>query len=188
MIVLIDNYDSFTYNIYHYILHFKEDITVIRNDETIGKLKHLNNIDALVLSPGPSHPSKSLLTLDAIDFFAGKLPIFGVCLGMQAIGYYFSSKIERAKIVMHGKTDKIKHKNSPIFKGFDNPVNVVRYHSLVVREPKNIDIVANSISDGEIMAIENRKLKIFGVQFHPESYLSENGIKIIKNFLEVVYD
>jgi len=188
MIVLIDNYDSFTYNIYHYILHFKDNVKVVKNTESLEYLKGIHNIEALVLSPGPSHPSKSLLTLDAIDFFAGKIPIFGVCLGMQAIGYYFSAKIVKAKTVMHGKTDKVEFKKSLMFKGLTNPIEVVRYHSLVVANPVNLDIVATSLSDNEIMAIENKEMSIFGVQFHPESYLTENGMDIIKNFLEVVYD
>ena len=188
MIVLIDNYDSFTYNIYHYILHFKDSVKVVKNSESLAYLKSISNMEAIVLSPGPSHPAKSLLTLDAIDFFAAKIPIFGVCLGMQAIGYYFSAEIIRAKTVMHGKTDKVEFKKSPIFKGFENPIEVVRYHSLVVKNPLNLDVVATSISDNEIMAVENKEIGIFGVQFHPESYLTENGIDIIKNFLEVVYD
>ncbi len=188
MIVLIDNYDSFTYNIYHYILHFKDNVKVVKNTESLEYLKNISNLEALVLSPGPSHPSKSLLTLDAIDFFAGKIPVFGVCLGMQAIGYYFSAEIIRAKTVMHGKTDKVEFKESPIFKGLKNPIEVVRYHSLVVKNPVNLDVVATSSSDNEIMAVENKEIGIFGVQFHPESYLTEKGMNIIKNFLEVVYD
>ncbi len=188
MIVLIDNYDSFTYNIYHYILHFVDNISVVKNDEGIDKLKMFSNIQAIILSPGPSHPANSLLTLDAIDFFKGKVPIFGVCLGMQAIGYYFKAGIKRAKTIMHGKVDRITHADSPIFKDIDNPTTVVRYHSLVVDNVKNLNITAKSLSDNEIMAIENREMGIYGVQFHPESYLTRNGMQIIKNFLGVVYD
>ncbi len=189
MIVLIDNYDSFTYNIYHYILHFTEDVTVIKNSEKIDVLKNIKQMKAVVLSPGPSHPANSLLSLDAIDLFAGEIPIFGVCLGMQAIGYYFKAKIERANTIMHGKSDKIEHiGNSPIFTGLKNPLNVVRYHSLVVKNPVGLEVSARSLSDNEIMAIENKEMKIFGVQFHPESFLTQSGIDIIKNFLEVVYD
>ncbi len=188
MIILIDNYDSFTYNIYHYLLHFREDIKVVRNTAAVSELKSLKNVDALVLSPGPSHPRNSFLTLDAIDFFKGKLPIFGVCLGMQAIGYYFGASIRKAVRIMHGKVDAIEHKRGDLFKNLPNPMNVVRYHSLVLDDLKDFNITAVSVNDGEIMAIENEKLNIFGVQFHPESILTQNGISIIKNFLEVVYD
>lgn len=188
MIVLIDNYDSFTYNIYHYILHFRDDVIVTRNTEKIDRLKSMKNIKGIVLSPGPSHPKNSNLTLDAIDYFKTKVPIFGVCLGMQAIGYYFGGTIRKASIVMHGKTDKIEHKDSTILKNMPNPMSVVRYHSLVVDSLNGFEITARSLSDKEIMAIENDNLKIYGVQFHPESYLTQNGMDIIKNFLGVVYD
>jgi anthranilate synthase/aminodeoxychorismate synthase-like glutamine amidotransferase len=188
MIVLIDNYDSFTYNIYHYILHFTEDISVVRNTQKMDELKNIKNLDAIVLSPGPSHPSNSYLTLDAIDYFKAKLPIFGVCLGMQAIGYYFGADIRKAKNVMHGKVDKIEHTASAIFKSMDEKLSVVRYHSLVIDNPKELAITAKSLTDNEIMAIEKADMAIYGVQFHPESLLSQNGIDVIKNFLGVVYD
>ncbi len=188
MIVLIDNYDSFTYNIHHYVQHFMDNVIVIRNTEKIEVVKNLRNLDAIILSPGPSHPENSALTLDTLDVFLGKVPIFGVCLGMQAIGYYFGSNIRKAKKIMHGKVDRIEHKTSPIFKSLKPIFNVVRYHSLVVDNIQNLDTSAMSLSDNEIMAIENTTLNVFGVQFHPESFLTDNGIEIIKNFLEVVYD
>ncbi len=188
MIALIDNYDSFTYNIYHYILHFIDDIEIVKNTESIRKLKDMKNLDAIVLSPGPSHPKNSLLTLDAIDYFKGRLPMLGVCLGMQAIGFYFGAAIRKANKVMHGKKDTIKHNQELIFKGVENPMDVIRYHSLVVDDIVGLDITARSLSDNEIMAIQNDDIGIFGVQFHPESYLTSRGIDIIKNFLGVVYD
>ncbi len=185
MIVLIDNYDSFTYNIYHYLLHYRDDVRVIRNTESISALKHLKSLEAIVLSPGPSHPSNSALTLDVIEFFEGKLPMFGVCLGMQAIGYYFGATIRLAKRIMHGKLDRIVFEKSPIFRGCPQHLEVVRYHSLVVDELKVLRVVAKSATDDEIMAIEDEDLRIYGVQFHPESYLTRHGLKIIGNFLEV---
>ncbi len=185
MIVLIDNYDSFTYNIYQYIMHFTPEITVLKNTQNIDELKSIKGISKIVLSPGPSKPQNSYLTLDAIDFYKNRLPILGVCLGMQAIGYYFGATIEKAENIMHGKIDIINHTESTIFKEIPNKFKAVRYHSLVVRNPKNMNITAKSEKDGEIMAIENDNLKIYGVQFHPESYLTDNGLKIIKNFLEV---
>ncbi len=187
MIILIDNYDSFTYNIYHYLLHFTDNVKVIKNTERLDALKRLS-VDALVLSPGPSHPKHSNLTLDAIDFFKGKVPMLGICLGMQAIGYYFGSVIRKASKIMHGKLDNITHSQSPIFKDMADVLSVVRYHSLVVDSPKELEVVAKSLSDSEIMAVENADLNIFGIQFHPESYMTKNGIQIIKNFLGVVYD
>ncbi len=186
MIVLIDNYDSFTYNIYHYLLHYRDDVRVVRNTEPISLLKGFSHLEALVLSPGPSHPSNSALTLDAIDFFAGRLPIFGVCLGMQAIGYYFGAPVRAAKRIMHGKLDRITFKPSPIFKGCPQYIEVVRYHSLVIDPTGDLTVTARSVSDDEIMAIERGDLGIYGVQFHPESYLTSHGLEIIGNFLEVV--
>ncbi len=190
MIALIDNYDSFTYNLYHYI-GFYDEVRVFKNTDSLASVKNVRDLSAIAISPGPSHPKNSMLSLDVIDFFKGKLPIFGVCLGMQAIGYYFGFKIRKAKKIMHGKVDEIKVLNkSPIFAGLPDSFKATRYHSLVVdgvRGDFSVNSVANS--DGEVMGIENMKLLIFGVQFHPESYTSEFGLQIVRNFVKgVVHD
>ncbi|AEA34517.1 anthranilate synthase component II [Hippea maritima] len=186
MIALIDNYDSFTYNLSHYIGLF-DDVVVIRNTEKTDKLKSIKNLKGIAISPGPSHPKNSLLSLEVIDVFKGKTPIFGVCLGMQAIGLYFGFSIEKANRIMHGKTDKIKHFNSEIFSKIRDEFIGVRYHSLVVKgEADGFNITAVSVSDNQIMAIENKALRIYGVQFHPESYLSQFGLQIVKNFVKGV--
>ncbi|WP_025209227.1 anthranilate synthase component II [Hippea sp. KM1] len=186
MIALIDNYDSFTYNLAHYIGLF-DDVAVIRNTEGIDRIKRLKDLKGIAISPGPSHPKNSLLSLDAIDAFKGKLPIFGVCLGMQAIGLYFGFSIEKAKRIMHGKTDTIIHSDSEIFKTIKREFTGVRYHSLVVRgKVDGFETVATSATDNEVMAIENKALRIYGVQFHPESYLSQFGLQIVKNFVKGV--
>ncbi len=190
MIALIDNYDSFTYNLYHY-LGFFEDVKVFRNTESLNKIKALNNLKAIAISPGPSHPKNSLLSLDTIDYFKGKLPIFGVCLGMQAIGYYFGFEIRKSKRIMHGKVDAILvRKPSVLFKDLPDKFNATRYHSLVVEgNVDGFDVIAESESDEEIMGIENQDLRILGVQFHPESYTSEFGLQIVRNFVkEVAHD
>lgn len=187
MILLIDNYDSFTYNIYQYIIHFNSDAEVITNTHSLSEIKALKNMDAIVISPGPSRPEYSMLSLEAIDFYKGKLPILGVCLGMQAISYYFGAEIRAAKRIMHGKTDRIRCLQSKIFQGLPDEMDVVRYHSLAVDNLKDLNVTAYSMQDNEIMAVESEKLKIYGLQFHPESYLTQNGFDIIKNFMEVAY-
>ena len=190
MIALIDNYDSFTYNLYHYI-GFYDEIKVFKNTESLTSVKNVEGLNAIAISPGPSHPRNSLLSLDVIDFFKGKLPIFGVCLGMQAIGYYFGFEIRKAKRIMHGKVDEIKVLGkSPLFEGLPESFRATRYHSLVVDGVKdNFSVSSIADSDGEVMGIENRELLIFGVQFHPESYTSEFGLQIVKNFVRgVVHD
>ncbi|WP_022670953.1 anthranilate synthase component II [Hippea alviniae] len=187
MILLIDNYDSFTYNLYHYLGLF-DDVKVVKNDEKLNSVKNINNLKGIVISPGPSHPKNSLLSLEIIDFFKGKLPILGVCLGIQAIGYYFDFTIRKAKRIMHGKVDVILTKTeSLLFKDLPENFKATRYHSLVVDDIKS-DFIVNSISqtDNEIMGIEHRKLRIFGVQFHPESYASQFGLELIRNFVKGV--
>ncbi len=190
MIALIDNYDSFTYNLYHYI-GFYDEVRVFKNTESLSSVKSVKGLSAIAISPGPSHPKNSLLSLDVVDFFKGKLPIFGVCLGMQAIGYYFGFKIRKAKKIMHGKVDEIRVLDrSPLFAGLPESFKATRYHSLVVDGVED-GFYVNSVasSDGEVMGIENRELSIFGVQFHPESYTSEFGLQIVKNFVKgVVHD
>jgi anthranilate synthase/aminodeoxychorismate synthase-like glutamine amidotransferase len=187
MILLIDNYDSFTFNLYHYIAEIGEkDILVKRNDQiTISEIKNLKP-KAIILSPGPCTPNEAGICLEIIKEFAGIIPIFGVCLGHQAIGQAMGGKIIKTK-PMHGKISQVFHTKSDIFHQIPSPFKATRYHSLIIdREtcPKNLTITAET-EDKIIMAIADEKLKLFGVQFHPESIASEFGHQIIKNFLEI---
>lgn len=184
MIVLIDNFDSFTYNLYDYLKHF-DDVSVILNNSSIDQIKNVKNLKGIVISPGPSHPKNSLLSLEAISAFSSKLPILGICLGMQAICYVYEKTIRQAKTIMHGKVDRmIVLKKGILFNNIEPPVLGVRYHSLVVDNVSgDFDVCAISESDNEIMAIENQGLGLFGLQFHPESYQTKDGLKFIKNFV-----
>jgi anthranilate synthase component 2 len=187
MILLIDNYDSFTYNLYHYLVETgNEEVLVKRNNKIsiaeIGKL----NPSAIVLSPGPCTPNEAGICLEVIKKFKGIYPILGVCLGHQAIGQAFGGDVVKT-YPMHGKISDIFHNNKNLFKDIASPFKATRYHSLVIKKetcPKNLEITATT-SDGIIMGIADEKLKIFGVQFHPESIASEYGHKIIKNFLQI---
>jgi len=183
MIALIDNYDSFTFNVYDYLMKFT-DIRVFRNTDKLEDLIKLE-MKGLVISPGPSHPANSLLSLDAITHFKGKLPILGICLGMQAIAYEAGNTVRRAKRIMHGKVDRIINHGGVLLDGMGEIFPAVRYHSLVVENNNNFHVCAISESDEEIMAIENIDLKLFGLQFHPESYATDNGMTFIKNFVGV---
>lgn len=185
MILLIDNYDSFTYNIVHCLEEVGARVRVVLNDEIntsdIVKLKP----KALVLSPGPGTPDEAGITLGAIQSFANTLPILGICLGHQAIGQSFGGVVTRAPELMHGKTSEIHHDGSGIFKGVPSPFSAVRYHSLAIdpkRRPKGLRVTART-SDGVIMGIEHVSLPVFGVQFHPESWLSRFGHRLLRNFL-----
>jgi len=186
MILLIDNYDSFSYNLYHLIGHFQPDIQVVRNDTVTIADIHTLNPQALVLSPGPGRPQDAGICLEAIKAFAGKIPIFGVCLGHQAIGQAFGGQITYAKELLHGKTSLIyAEKNSTLFAGMESPFPAARYHSLAVDEhtlPDCLQVCART-EDGEIMALEHREYPIFSVQFHPESVMTPQGKQIIYNFL-----
>ena len=181
MYLLIDNYDSFTYNLYALCLECGMKVKVVKNTEFIENIKGLKGI---IISPGPSNPSNSAYSIKYIKNFAGKIPIFGVCLGMQCIGFYLGYRIVKANTVKHGKVDKVKViKNTIVLRGLNKEFKAVRYHSLAVKVLKYSEIItAVSCSDDEIMAIEDFERGLFGVQFHPESYLSENGFKIINNF------
>jgi len=185
---MIDNYDSFTYNLAQYFMQLGEEVQVFRNDAiTVEEMEELD-FDFLVISPGPGGPKDSGVSQDLIKAFAGRKPILGVCLGHQTIGYTFGAQIIRATRVMHGKTDMVSHDGKSLFAGLPDPLRVVRYHSLAIDEaslPENIEVSARS-SDNEIMAIRHKKLRIEGVQFHPESIGSENGMKILANFLSGV--
>lgn len=188
MILMIDNYDSFTYNIVQYLYDLGQEVVVKRNDEiTVDDIKSMENIDAIVISPGPCTPNEAGISVDIIKTFKGVYPILGVCLGHQSIGQAFGGKIVKAKCLMHGKTSKIFHNQKGLFEGIPNPFNAVRYHSLVIDEnslPEDIEITARS-EDGEIMAIEHKKYPIWGIQFHPESILTEYGHKLLENFLNL---
>ena len=187
MILVIDNYDSFTYNLVHYFGELGADLKVFRNDEiTIADIEKMKP-DQIVISPGPGRPEEAGISVEVITKLAGKYPILGVCLGHQAIGYAYGGKIIRAKHLMHGKTSQIKHDDRGIFKDLENPFEATRYHSLVIDEktiPDCLEVTAKS-EDGEIMGIRHQTLPLWGVQFHPESILTKSGKKLLKNFLNL---
>lgn len=186
MILLIDNYDSFTYNLYQYIGEINEDVKVIRNDAvTLDELKQME-LEGIILSPGPGVPENAGICVDVIRTFGGKIPILGICLGHQAIAYAYGGNVIRAETVKHGKTSMIEHRDDKLFEGTENPLKVMRYHSLVVEEqslPEVLTVTARSLDDGVIMAMKHKEYAVYGVQFHPESVFTEEGRKIIKNFL-----
>lgn len=192
MLVMIDNYDSFTYNVVQYFAELGEDVRVFRNDEiTIEEIEALKP-DHLVISPGPCTPNEAGISMAAIRYFAGKLPILGICLGHQSIGQVFGGKIIRAGQVMHGKISQIHHADVGVFAGLNNPYNATRYHSLVIDKqnlPECLEITAwTENPDGsmeEIMGVRHRELPIEGVQFHPESIMTEHGHDLLKNFLKM---
>jgi len=185
MLLMIDNYDSFTYNLVQYFAELGEEVKVFRNDEIaveeIGKLKPAR----ICISPGPCSPAEAGISVETIKRNAGQVPILGVCLGHQAIGEAFGGKVVRAQKVMHGKTDSIHHTGVGVFTDIPNPFTVTRYHSLAIEKssiPAVLEITATS-SDGEIMGVRHREFAVEGVQFHPESILSEYGHVLLKNFL-----
>jgi anthranilate synthase/aminodeoxychorismate synthase-like glutamine amidotransferase len=188
MILVIDNYDSFTYNLVQYLGELGQEVRVVRNDEvSVDEIPGLNPTHLLV-SPGPCTPKEAGISVQAIKSFAGKIPILGVCLGHQSLGYAFGGKIIRAKKLMHGKTSQIKHDGKGVFKGLKNPFTATRYHSLVIEKktcPRALLVTATS-EDGEIMGVRHRTLSALeGVQFHPESILTEGGKDLLKNFLQM---
>ncbi|OGC06701.1 anthranilate/aminodeoxychorismate synthase component II [candidate division WOR-1 bacterium RIFOXYA2_FULL_36_21] len=188
MILMIDNYDSFTYNLVQYLMELGADIQTFRNDKiTIEEIEKLNP-EKIVISPGPKTPKEAGVSVDAIKYFAGKIPILGVCLGLQSIGYAFGGNIVQAKNLMHGKTSQIYHDGKTIFKGLKNPFTATRYHSLVVEKaslPDILEISAYTKEDDEIMGLRHKELKIEGVQFHPESILTNYGKDLLKNFINL---
>jgi anthranilate synthase component 2 len=186
MLLMIDNYDSFTYNLVQYLAEIGQEVEVVRNDKiSIEEINKLNP-QYIVISPGPCTPNEAGISLSLIEAFKGEIPILGVCLGHQSIGQAFGGKIIHAQTIMHGKTSKISHNNKGVFRGIKDPFIATRYHSLVIdREslPDCFDVTAWT-DDNEIMGIKHKELAIEGVQFHPESILSEHGHDLLKNFLD----
>ena len=191
MILMIDNYDSFTYNVVQYLAELKAEVQVFRNDQiTIAEIEQLAP-EKIVVSPGPCTPNEAGVSVETIKHFAGKIPILGICLGHQSIGQAFGGEIVRAKQVMHGKTAMIHHNNSGVFAGLTNPYEATRYHSLVINHdtlPDCLEVTAwTQNKDGtrdEIMGVRHKELAVEGVQFHPESILTHHGHDLLENFLK----
>ena len=185
---MIDNFDSFTYNLVQYLGEMGQELVVKRNDEiTTDEIADLHP-DKIIISPGPCTPNEAGVSVETIKRFAGEIPILGVCLGHQSIGQAFGGKIVRAKQLMHGKTSPIQHDNHGVFEGLPSPFAATRYHSLVIERdtcPDCLEITAET-ADGEIMGIRHKELPIEGVQFHPESILTEHGKELLRNFVERV--
>lgn len=187
MLLVIDNYDSFTFNLVQYFGQLGVTQRVFRNNEITPAEALALNPDRVLISPGPCSPVEAGVSLDMIKTFAGKKPIFGVCLGHQSIGHYFGGHVVRADRLMHGKISPILHKNSDVFKGLPQGFAATRYHSLLVERatlPDSLEITAET-AEGEIMGLRHKELPIWGVQFHPESIATEGGMKILENFLKL---
>lgn len=190
-LVMVDNYDSFTYNLVQYFGELGADVTVVRNDQaSVDDIERLTP-DKIVISPGPCTPKEAGISVATINHFKGRIPILGVCLGHQSIGYAFGGNIIHAKSIMHGKTSQVYHKDLGVFKGLNNPFTATRYHSLVIEQatlPDCLEITAWTRDEAgnidEIMGVRHKTLDIEGVQFHPESILTEHGHDMLKNFLE----
>lgn len=191
MVLMLDNYDSFTYNLVQYLLELGQEVTTWRNDEVgIDDIEKLNP-SHIVISPGPCDPDQAGISLQVLERFVGEIPIFGVCLGHQSIGQFFGGKVVRAREVMHGKTSPIHHSGSGVFRGLPSPITQTRYHSLIVEAssiPECLNVTAwtqNELGErDEIMGLRHKTLPVEGVQFHPESILSEHGHRMLQNFLE----
>ena len=187
MLLVIDNYDSFTFNLVQYFGQLGVEQRVFRNDEITPAEAVKLNPDRVLISPGPCSPAEAGVSLDMIGTFAGKKPILGVCLGHQSIGHYFGGRVVRADRLMHGKTSPILHKNSDVFHGMPQGFAATRYHSLLVERsslPPCLDVTAET-AEGEIMGLRHKELPIWGVQFHPESIATEGGMKLLENFLKL---
>lgn len=187
MILMIDNYDSFTYNLVQYLGSLHQEVKVLRNDKiTLDEIKKMAPAK-IVISPGPGRPEDAGISCAAIKEFAGKIPVLGVCLGHQAIGFAYGGKIIGAKKLMHGKTSLIYHNNKEIFRGLPNPFEATRYHSLLVEKnslPEALEVTAWTKED-EIMGLKHKKYPLWGVQFHPESILTKHGMDLLKNFINL---
>jgi anthranilate synthase component 2 len=189
MLLLIDNYDSFTYNLFQYLSELGEEVLVIRNDKTtLDEIERMNP-ERIVISPGPSTPLNAGISNDVIKHFGGKLPLLGVCLGHQCLGYSYGATVGPARVIMHGKSSPVYHNNSGVFQGLPNPFPAIRYHSLMVaREglPDCLEVTAWT-EDDTIMGLKHRRYPAEGVQFHPESFMTQNGKDILRNFLRLNY-
>jgi len=186
MFLMIDNYDSFVYNLVRYLEELKEDVTVCRNDKLTLEDVEKMQPEGIIISPGPKSPEQSGICVDVIKKFSGKIPILGICLGHQSIGYAFGGNIVKGKEPIHGKVIGVVHKNIGVFKQIKNPVKVTRYHSLIIEKetlPKCFTITSET-SDGVIMGVRHKEYPVEGVQFHPEAELTECGHEMLKNFLE----
>jgi len=187
MILIIDNYDSFTYNLYQYVGELYKDIRVVRNDQIkVDDVKNMN-IEGIILSPGPGIPENAGICIELIKKLGMSVPILGICLGHQAIGVAYGGTVMRAKNIRHGKTSIIKTSGDGVFKNIEKEMKVMRYHSLIVDEhtlPSELIITARSLDDDEIMGLKHKNYKVYGVQFHPESIFTDHGKEIIKNFVE----
>ena len=188
MILIIDNYDSFTYNLYQYVGDVYKDVKVTRNDEfTIKELKKLP-LKGIIISPGPGRPENAGLCIEVIKAFEGIIPILGICLGHQAIGHAYGGNVISAPKIMHGKTSIIKHNKEDLFKDLKDNLKIMRYHSLIVEKntlPEALSITAET-KDGLIMGLKHKKFQVYGLQFHPESIFTDGGKSIIKNFVVVI--
>lgn len=189
MILLIDNYDSFTYNLYHQIAQFGQEVQVVRNDAlTIADIRALKP-DAIVLSPGPGTPAEAGITVDVVRELYKEFPILGVCLGHQAIGEAFGCEVVRAERIIHGKTSVVKYEKRGLFEQLDGEVEVMRYHSLIIKPSTvhaELEVIATAQDDGEIMAVQHISYPLYGLQFHPESIGTELGDQMIQSFLQRV--
>jgi len=186
MLLMIDNYDSFTYNLVQYFGELGEDVQVVRNDELTVEQIAAMNPQRIVVSPGPCTPNEAGVSVPVIRHFAGKIPLLGVCLGHQSIGQAFGGRIVHAKQLMHGKVSSISHRSAGVFRDLPNPLTATRYHSLVIEReslPACLEVTAWT-DDGEIMGVRHKELAVEGVQFHPESILTERGHDLLANFLK----
>jgi anthranilate synthase/aminodeoxychorismate synthase-like glutamine amidotransferase len=187
MLLVLDNFDSFTYNLVQYFGQLGVEQRIFRNNEITAEEALALNPDRVMVSPGPCSPNEAGVSLEIIAAFAGKKPLLGVCLGHQCIGQYFGGRVVRADRLMHGKTSPILHDGKELFLGVENPFPATRYHSLIVERatlPDCLEVTAET-EEGEIMAMRHKDLPIWGVQFHPESYATENGIRLLENFLQL---
>lgn len=189
MLLLIDNYDSFTYNLFQYLSELGEEVVVVRNDKTTLEKLDIMKPQRIVISPGPSTPLQAGISNEVVKHFAATLPILGVCLGHQCVGYSYGGKIGQAKQIMHGKSSLIYHNSQGVLAGLPNPFPAIRYHSLVVERdgfPDCLEVTAWT-DEGEIMGLRHRQHPVEGVQFHPESFMTEVGKDLLRNFLQLDY-
>ncbi|MFC1872163.1 anthranilate synthase component II [Chloroflexota bacterium] len=185
MLLLIDNYDSFTYNLYQYLAELGEAVTVVRNNKITPPEIESMQPEKIIISPGPSNPAHAGVSVEVIRHFGGRLPILGVCLGHQCIGAAYGAEVVGAPIIMHGKSSQVFHEGGGIFRGIENPFNAIRYHSLIIRRdglPDSLEVTAWT-ADGTIMGVKHCEHEVEGMQFHPESFMTEHGKVLLANFL-----